>query len=179
MSGTSPYFANPFVTPFMPQQAMFAAASSTGSHDFVMNPFSASGYFLPNVQYEEMMQQYIQSLMIAASQLPQSINENNITKATPNECSSSMHFETSTNSGGTSSASINDQSGQQLSDAKEKSEKCNEAYNEVNNVECDDQISENVGGESPPDEDVSAEEADGEVSVDKAPEVLARGIFLH
>lgn len=78
------FFANPFMTPFMPQQAAVTATSlgnSGGavesSHltgpengDYRSNPLQTGNYVMQSLQRQEMMQHYIQSLMAAASHLP-------------------------------------------------------------------------------------------------------------
>lgn len=53
-----PFFANPFISPFMPQQpADVPAATATASpSSFVFSP----------AQYQEMMQQYFQQMMMAS-----------------------------------------------------------------------------------------------------------------
>uniref|UniRef100_A0A914YDX4 Uncharacterized protein n=1 Tax=Panagrolaimus superbus TaxID=310955 RepID=A0A914YDX4_9BILA len=115
-SPAPPFFANPFMSPFIPQQQQqqlqqqqqaggpnqiippntlqqqmqqqfqqFAAAAAAtspmnaidptsmsaqnGSTDFRMNPFTG-GFFLPPNQYQEMMQQYLQTLMLQAGNVP-------------------------------------------------------------------------------------------------------------
>ncbi|KAH7730147.1 hypothetical protein AAVH_02639 [Aphelenchoides avenae] len=93
-SHAPPFFANPFMAPFLPQQLNNAAPGSViaGSGvsspttspppaavvgqqspfpgldgtEFRMNPLTG-GYFLAPSQYQEMMQQYMQSLMVAAA----------------------------------------------------------------------------------------------------------------
>ncbi|EJW84728.1 hypothetical protein WUBG_04361 [Wuchereria bancrofti] len=78
------FFANPFMTPFMPQQAAVVATSLGGSNratessqltgpengDYRSNPLQTGNYLMQNLQCQEMMQHYIQSLMVAASHLP-------------------------------------------------------------------------------------------------------------
>ncbi|VDM42374.1 unnamed protein product [Toxocara canis] len=70
------FFANPFMTPFMPQQASSVAqANNVDTGEYRMNALPSDSYFLQSVQYQEMMQQYIQSLMAAASTLPSASTE--------------------------------------------------------------------------------------------------------
>uniref|UniRef100_A0A0M3HTB0 PDZ domain-containing protein n=1 Tax=Ascaris lumbricoides TaxID=6252 RepID=A0A0M3HTB0_ASCLU len=70
------FFANPFMTPFMPQQASsMPHANNLDTGDYRMNPLPSDSYFLQSVQYQEMMQQYIQNLMAAASALPSAGSE--------------------------------------------------------------------------------------------------------
>uniref|UniRef100_A0A915AKP3 Protein lin-10 n=1 Tax=Parascaris univalens TaxID=6257 RepID=A0A915AKP3_PARUN len=70
------FFANPFMTPFMPQQASsMPHANNLDTGDYRMNPLPSDSYFLQSVQYQEMMQQYIQNLMAAASALPSASSE--------------------------------------------------------------------------------------------------------
>ncbi|VDK37225.1 unnamed protein product [Gongylonema pulchrum] len=76
------FFANPFMTPFMPQQlaAVAAAASTTAPGaspspdqdcaEYRSNPLQPDSYLLQSLQCQEIMQHYIQSLMAAASRLP-------------------------------------------------------------------------------------------------------------
>lgn len=55
----------------MPQQASsMPHANNLDTGDYRMNPLPSDSYFLQSVQYQEMMQQYIQNLMAAASALP-------------------------------------------------------------------------------------------------------------
>ncbi|VDN93350.1 unnamed protein product [Brugia pahangi] len=78
------FFANPFMTPFMPQQAAIVTTSLGGNNgvtessqltgpengDYRSNPLQTGNYLMQNLQCQEMMQHYIQSLMVAASHLP-------------------------------------------------------------------------------------------------------------
>ena len=78
-----PFFANPFMTPYLPQATMGVVAQQPvdsaqqsaapdqafGEANFRMNPFTG-GYYLAPSQYQEMMQQYLQSLLHAASFAP-------------------------------------------------------------------------------------------------------------
>ncbi|EFO21401.2 hypothetical protein LOAG_07085 [Loa loa] len=80
------FFANPFMTPFMPQQAATVTATSLGGSsgsidcssqltgpengDYRSNPLQTGNYVMQSLQCQEMMQHYIQSLMAAASHLP-------------------------------------------------------------------------------------------------------------
>lgn len=105
------FFANPFMTPFMPQQAAANAptltatsiANSNGTNepnqltgpengDYRSNPLQTGNYMMQSLQCQEMMQHYIQSLMAAASQLPgcnislsDSNTTNTITSTTANQ----------------------------------------------------------------------------------------------
>lgn len=63
------YFANPFMTPFMPQQASMTPLDQNNP-EYRVNPLQADNYFLQSLHCQEMMQHYIQSLMAAASRLP-------------------------------------------------------------------------------------------------------------
>lgn len=71
LPGATPsFFANPFMTPFLPQQSAVPQQNPGDGGEYRMNPLPTDGYFLQNIQYQEMMQQYIHSLMAAASSLP-------------------------------------------------------------------------------------------------------------
>ncbi|WKX89054.1 hypothetical protein Q1695_008589 [Nippostrongylus brasiliensis] len=54
-----PFFANPFMSPFMPQQGVSADAGAAGG-----NPTMPAFFFSP-AQYQEMMQQYFTQMMTA------------------------------------------------------------------------------------------------------------------
>uniref|UniRef100_A0A914BYT2 Uncharacterized protein n=1 Tax=Acrobeloides nanus TaxID=290746 RepID=A0A914BYT2_9BILA len=93
-SPAPPYFANPFVAPFMPQAQQSATSNVVSGSvpsgnspsstpptntspfpgvdhaDYRMNPFTG-GYYLSPSQYQEMMQQYMQNLMLATAQQQQ------------------------------------------------------------------------------------------------------------
>ncbi|KAI6222022.1 Protein lin-10 [Aphelenchoides besseyi] len=79
--GSAPFFANPFMAPFMPQQPVeidgrssISPTSSPSPHDlngvprneFRVNPLTG-GYFLSPAQYQQMMQDHFMNLMISAS----------------------------------------------------------------------------------------------------------------
>lgn len=85
------FFANPFMTPFMPQQqhgpilnqqvlpppppapssSLSQQQNLVASGDYRINPLSsADNCLLSNMHYQEFMQQYIQNLIAAASRLP-------------------------------------------------------------------------------------------------------------
>lgn len=99
MPGVPPapsFFANPFMAPFMPQNETTQplpyqpecfdgngssppsvtpeAALPTSGAEFRVNPLTG-GYFLSPGQYQEMMQQYVQSLMLAASAAPPTVGD--------------------------------------------------------------------------------------------------------
>uniref|UniRef100_A0A2K6VPZ5 Uncharacterized protein n=1 Tax=Onchocerca volvulus TaxID=6282 RepID=A0A2K6VPZ5_ONCVO len=94
------FFANPFMTPFMPQQAAVTAmpvGSNSGtvestqltgpeSGDYRSNPLQTGNYVMQSLQCQEMMQHYIQSLIAAASHLPGSnISSNGAITTTDNQ----------------------------------------------------------------------------------------------
>uniref|UniRef100_A0A1I7RL72 PDZ domain-containing protein n=1 Tax=Bursaphelenchus xylophilus TaxID=6326 RepID=A0A1I7RL72_BURXY len=73
-----PFFSNPFMAPFLPQQPNGVYQSSSPQMngqmpsgqektEFRVNPLTG-GYFLSPQQYQEMMQQYMHGLLVAASQ---------------------------------------------------------------------------------------------------------------
>ncbi|VBB34091.1 unnamed protein product [Acanthocheilonema viteae] len=79
------FFANPFMTQFMPQQPAPVSATLLGGSsgtieasqltgpenaDYRSNPLQTGNYVMQSLQCQEMMQHYIQSIMAAASQLP-------------------------------------------------------------------------------------------------------------
>lgn len=51
-----------------------SVAPQNGASDFRMNPFTG-GFFLPPNQYQEMMQQYLQTLMLQAGNAPPIFSE--------------------------------------------------------------------------------------------------------
>lgn len=53
-----PFFANPFMSPFMPQQPMETPATQTAP--------PTQPYMFSPAQYQDMMQQYFQQMMIAS-----------------------------------------------------------------------------------------------------------------
>ncbi|KAI1721832.1 phosphotyrosine interaction domain (PTB/PID) domain-containing protein [Ditylenchus destructor] len=126
------FFANPFMAPFMPQNASTQpspyqsecfdgngssppsvtpeAALPTSGAEFRINPLTG-GYFLSPGQYQEMMQQYVQSLMLAASAAPPTVDDqsfNELKDAQNNQDRCSLYPETSqcfsSNASGTFSA---------------------------------------------------------------------------
>ncbi|KAI6234463.1 hypothetical protein M3Y99_00797700 [Aphelenchoides fujianensis] len=79
--GAAPFFANPFMAPFMPQQPVgldgrtsISPTSSPSPNDlngvpradFRVNPLTG-GYFLSPAQYQQMMQDYMQLMMSASN----------------------------------------------------------------------------------------------------------------
>ncbi|OZC07757.1 hypothetical protein X798_05236 [Onchocerca flexuosa] len=93
------FFANPFMTPFMPQAAVSAipVGSNSGtvestqltgpeSGDYRSNPLQTGNYVMQSLQCQEMMQHYIQSLIAAASHLPGSnMSSDGATATTKNQ----------------------------------------------------------------------------------------------
>ncbi|CAJ0927319.1 unnamed protein product, partial [Mesorhabditis belari] len=64
----APFFANPFMSPFMPQGAPEQQNPSTaGPQPFPVPPNNQMGFFVTPSQYQEMMQQYFQQMMASAA----------------------------------------------------------------------------------------------------------------
>ena len=77
-SPAPPFFASPFLAPFLPQgavpspnlQQLQQFQQMAGEQNGRVNPFTGGLFLAPN-QYQEMMQQYFQSLMMqAGGQMP-------------------------------------------------------------------------------------------------------------